>query len=71
MTPNQAEAPVVLGAFSIKDFARTFSISERSVYNEIDRGNLKTYHVGRRRFVSASAALEWQKGRESPAPSAQ
>lgn len=67
--PSQSKPPV--GAFSIPEFAEAFKIGRSTVYELIDAGQLKSFHVGRRRLISFSAAMEWQRKREAaetPAP---
>ncbi len=56
---NQQSAPV--GAFSIPEFAQAFKIGRSTVYELIDSGELQSFHVGRRRLISFSAAQKWQK----------
>jgi excisionase family DNA binding protein len=49
------------GAFTIDEFAKTFRIGRSTVYEILDSGELKSFHVGRRRLISFSAADEWQR----------
>ena len=57
------KAPV--GAFSIPEFAQTYRLGRSTVYELIDSGELKSFHVGRRRLVSFAAAQEWQQKLEA------
>lgn len=61
--PQPQPAPV--GAFSIPEFALAFKIGRSTVYELIDNGELKSFHVGRRRLISYGAAEEWQRKLES------
>ncbi len=64
--PQPLPAPV--GAFSIPEFAEAFKIGRSTVYELIDSGALRSFHVGRRRLISYQAAEEWQRNLESNAP---
>lgn len=48
------------GNLSILEFSAWSGVCRRSVYNQIAAGRLKTVRVGRRRQITASAALAWQ-----------
>jgi len=61
-TPQKATA---VGAFSIPEFAVAFRIGRSTVYEIIDSGELRSFHVGRRRLISFAAAEEWQRKREA------
>jgi len=52
-------------AFSIPEFLSHFKVGRTTAYQEIGSGRLPTYKVGRRRFISAHAATEWQKRLEA------
>lgn len=52
-------------AFTIPEFIGTFKVGRTTTYEEIGTGRLATYKVGRRRYVSAHAAAEWQKKLEA------
>lgn len=52
-------------AFTVPQLMDAFGISRTTVYEEIGSGRLASYQVGRRRYVSASAAAEWQKRLEA------
>ena len=52
-------------AFTIPEFIGHFKVGRTSAYEEIGSGRLKTYKVGRRRYISANAAAEWQKRLEA------
>ena len=44
--------------------------SRQTVYNEINAGRLRSYKVGRRRFVSEEACVEYVRAREAEAQEA-
>lgn len=52
-------------AFTIPDFISHFKVGRTSTYEEIGAGRLSTYKVGRRRYISAHAAAEWQRKLEA------
>lgn len=54
-------------AFTIQQFIEAFKLGRTSVYEEIATGRLPTYKVGRRRFISANAARQWQQRLETAA----
>ena len=57
-------------AFTIPQFIDTFKVGRTSAYEEIAAGRLSTYKVGRRRYVSAHAAADWQRKLEAEASTA-
>ena len=56
---------VPIGAFSIPEFAQVFKIGRSTVYEMIETGDLASFHVGRRRLISYSAAEKWQRKLEA------
>lgn len=52
-------------ANSIRDTSKILKVSIQTIYNEISSGRLKTYKIGRRRFVSADAMHKYIKDREA------
>lgn len=52
-------------AFTIGEFIGHFKVGRTSAYEEIGSGRLATYKVGRRRYISAHAAAEWQRKLEA------
>ena len=56
-----------VGAFSIPEFAEAFKIGRSTVYELLDSGELRSFHVGRRRLISYAAASEWQHKLEEKA----
>lgn len=54
-----------LQAYSIPQFCDAYGVGRTQVFEEIKAGRLKSYKVGRRRYVSAAAAGEWQRAREA------
>lgn len=57
-------------AFTVEQFVGVFKIGRTTAYEEIASGRLATYKVGRRRYISAHAAAEWQRKLEAEANSA-
>jgi len=53
------------GAFTIAGFADAFKIGRSTVYTLVQSGELKTFHVGRRRLISFTAAQEFIACREA------
>lgn len=52
-------------AFSVHDFGKTYGVGHTKVFEEIKSGRLKTYKVGRRRYISEHAADAWQRQLEA------
>ena len=52
-------------AFTIPEFIGHFKVGRTSAYEEIGSGRLQTYKVGRRRYISAHAAADWQRKLEA------
>ena len=48
-------------AFTIPEFIGAFKVGRTTTYEEIGTGRLATYKVGRRRYISAHAAADWQR----------
>lgn len=48
-------------AYTIPEFIDKFKVGRTITYEEIASGRLTTYKVGRRRYVSAHAACDWQR----------
>ena len=59
-----------LAAFTVEQFMAAFKVGRTSAYEEISAGRLKTYKVGRRRYISTRAAAEWQSRLEVEAAAA-
>lgn len=51
-------------AYSIDDLTTVLGLSKPTLYAEINAGRLKTYCVGKRRFATRKAVMEWQQARE-------
>lgn len=51
--------------FTVPEFISHFKVGRTSAYEEIGSGRLATYKVGRRRYISAHAAAEWQRKLEA------
>jgi len=43
------------------------NLSHQAIYNEINAGRLRTFKIGRRRFVSGDALIQFVKDREKEA----
>lgn len=54
-------------AYTIDDATHVLGISRPTLYREIRDNRLRTYHVGRRRYVSADAIREYIAAREAEA----
>ncbi|MFP5504873.1 MAG: helix-turn-helix domain-containing protein [Gammaproteobacteria bacterium] len=52
-------------AYTIDDATQVLGLSRPTLYREIAAGRLRTYHVGRRRYVSADAVREYIAAREA------
>lgn len=63
---NYSNSPRI--AYSIDDVIRLAGLSRQTVYNEINRGRLKTFTVGRRRLISPHALNDWMALLEQDAP---
>jgi len=63
MHTNQVQQLQKLG-YSIEEFAKLLGVCKQTIYNEINNGNLKTFKVGRRRFVSPQAGTKYIADRE-------
>ena len=59
-----------LRALSVEQFASLYGVGRTTVFAEIASDRLKTYRVGRRRYISLAAADQWQRDREIEANSA-
>ena len=53
--------------YTVNQLLSEFKIGRTKAYEEITTGRLATYNVGRRRFISAHAAVEWQRKLEEQA----
>lgn len=51
-------------AYTIDEFCQQFKLSKPTVYAEINSGRLISYKVGRKRCISKTSALIWQKSLE-------
>jgi len=54
-------------SYSIIQLMEVLHVSRQTVYDEINSGRLKTFKIGRRRFVSDDALRKYIKDRESEA----
>jgi hypothetical protein len=54
-------------ANSIEDTMEALGLGRQKLYDEINSGRLRTFHVGRRRFASDEAIREYVRDREAEA----
>jgi len=59
-----------LKALTIEQWASLYNVGRTRAFEEIKSGRLKTYTVGRRRYISVAAADAWQRDREAEAQAA-
>jgi len=52
-------------AFTDNEFLSTFKIGRTLAYEEIAKGRLQTYKLGRKRLISGHAAEAWQRRLEA------
>ena len=52
-------------AHTIPGAGKRLNSSRQTVYNEINAGRLRSYKVGRRRFISEEALVEYIRAREA------
>jgi len=57
-------------AYTVEQFIGATKVGRTKAYEEIASGRLATYKVGRRRYISAHAAAEWQRKLEVEATEA-
>jgi hypothetical protein len=51
-------------ALSVNQFIDEFDVGRTTTYQEIKSGRLRTYLLGKRRYISRAAAEEWQQSLE-------
>lgn len=56
-------------AFRISQFCRAHAIGRSKTYQEIKKGRLQTYKVGRSTYISKDAAEAWMTLCQSETPS--
>ncbi|MBW0170734.1 MAG: helix-turn-helix domain-containing protein [Hydrogenophaga sp.] len=54
-------------AYTVEQFIGATKVGRTKAYEEIASGRLATYKVGRRRYISAHAAADWQRKLEAEA----
>lgn len=57
-------------AYTVEQFIGAAKVGRTKAYEEIASGRLATYKVGRRRYISARAAADWQRKLEAEATAA-
>jgi len=48
-------------AYTVEQFIVATKVGRTKTYEEIASGRLATYKVGRRRYISARSAADWQR----------
>jgi hypothetical protein len=56
---------VTQAAFTVKQFENSYKVGHTKTCEEIKSGRLRSYKLGGRRYISASAAEEWQRRLEA------
>lgn len=56
-------------SYTVPEWCHARRVGRTRAYEEISSGRLKTYKVGRRRFISADADAQWQRDREAESAS--
>jgi len=51
-------------AYTVAEFMVAFRLSRSKTYAEMRAGRLPSYRVGKRRFTTVRAAVEWQRSCE-------
>jgi len=51
--------------YTIPEAIERLRVSRNTLYDEIAAGRLRTYRIGRRRYVSAEALQDYIRGREA------
>ncbi len=54
-------------SYTVECVAEATGLCRRTIYKEMDSGRLKSFKVGTRRLISASALREWVAERENEA----
>ena len=52
---------VPLGAYGVEAFGKAHDLGRSTVYEEIKKGRLRTFLVGKRRLISVEAAANWRR----------
>lgn len=53
-----------VGAFTVAEWERYRKLGHTKANEEIQAGRVRSYKVGRRRYISRDADLAWQRARE-------
>lgn len=59
------ESKVEKEVYWISEFSEAYGPSRSKVYEEINRGRLRVFKIGRRTAITKAAAIEWVKLCES------
>lgn len=51
-------------AYTLKSFESIYNVGHTKTAQLIKSGDLKSYKVGKRRYISRAAAEQWQRRRE-------
>ncbi len=64
------ETDIEGACIGIKALAEKLGLSSRTVWRIIERGELPTLQIGRRRLIRLSDVRHWLAGHETPTPGA-
>lgn len=59
------QAALAAKSLTIAEWCEARRLGRTRAFEEISSGRLKTYKVGRRRFISADADAQWLRAREA------
>lgn len=65
MEQQQRSGDVAVRAWPFREWCRVRGIGVTTGYEELKAGAIRTYKVGRNRFVSVDADREWQAAKEA------
>lgn len=59
------QAALAAKSLTIAEWCHVRRVGRTRAFEEISSGRLRTYKVGRRRYISAEADAQWQRDREA------
>ncbi|ODS96542.1 MAG: hypothetical protein ABS56_12735 [Lautropia sp. SCN 69-89] len=59
------QAALAAKSLTIAEWCHVRRVGRTRAFEEIQSGRLRTYKVGRRRYISAEADTQWQRDREA------
>lgn len=59
------QAALAAKSLTIAEWCAVRRVGRTRAFEEISTGRLRTYRVGRRRYISAEADAQWQRDREA------